>query len=285
MNEKPTLWIAAKTLDVLKLIISVVMIYLVFHSGQAAQAAEVETGIISGTLGNSSLLQQSMQSIFRKTPRPLSNAQLSSQHYVAAVRHLTAGDTDKAENNLGLALSYDEHNTHARDLLATLYSKTGRNELAITILQNESVFDRLSFTSAMLLANLLADKGDVPGAITVLQRMLPTQLGNQQEQQQEYQQYYQQYYATLAALFYRDAQYARAQQIYKSLLQQNPNNSIWWLGLGVTLEASARTQAALKAYEQAKQHGMAHGVVGQFVDKRISILSQQLSTLTTGQAS
>lgn len=278
-NKKSILLFVTKYAYVIKIIASAILILWTLRGGQVLLAAEIDTGVVSGTLGNT-LLPQSVQRVFKKIPKPLTNTQLSLQHYYVAATHLSIGEVDKAENNLSLALSYDVNNSQARDLLATLYSRTGRSELAIDILQSENIFTRQTYTSSLLLANLLAARGEVQAAITVMQRMSPTQKTNQQHQQIEYQQYY----ATLAALLYRDAQYDGAQQIYKNLLQRNPHNSVWWLGLGMTLEANARTKAALKAYEQAKQNGLGQGAVAQFVDQRISTLRQQQSSLAAAQA-
>lgn len=293
MNNKLVNVMARKTIvgldlvfTIIKMLISVFLIYLVLHSGQLVQAAEIDTGVVSGTLGNHSLVQESMRSVFKKTPRSLSDAQLAQQHFASAIKHLSVGEVDKAENNLNLALSYDPHNSQARDLLVSLFAKTGRSQLAIDLLEKENAFERLSFNASLLLANLLANEGNVPAAINVMQHISPEQQDypGQKDNPQQQELAFQQYYATLAALFYRNAQYDNAQQLYRNLLQQYPNNSVWWLGLGLSLEASDKADAALKAYQQATRGGMANGVVGQFVRQRIEAIHQQLSQLTAGQA-
>jgi MSHA biogenesis protein MshN len=62
-----------------------------------------------------------------------------------------------------------------------------------------------------------------------------------------------QYYALSAQLYLRQKQAGMAASLYHQLLQQEPDNAKWWLGLGLALQAQQRISEAQNAYRNAKQ--------------------------------
>ena len=224
--------------------------------------AEMDTTSVVGTFGKSMLIEKTVKPYFKKINREPTDKQNAEHFYRSAIKHLGAGDMEKAENNLTLSLSFDDNHHSARQLLATIYSRSERKDSAISILQTKPAYGANGISSSLLLANLLADKDDIKGAIKVLERVAPA--GKLSKK----------YYATLAAFYYQDTRFNDAYDIYRSLLKKNPNNSIWWMGLGVTLDAVNAQGAALKAYKHAKENGLGKKSLVEFVERRIKALVQ-----------
>jgi MSHA biogenesis protein MshN len=52
-------------------------------------------------------------------------------------------------------------------------------------------------------------------------------------------------------------------------LRLNPQNGIWWMGLGISLEAQQRRDDAMVAFQRAKASGSLSGELPAFVDKKL----------------
>ena len=81
------------------------------------------------------------------------------------------------------------------------------------------------------------------------------------------------YHALLAALYQRAGRYDDAIALYRDLLQRNPHQALWWMGLAMALEASQRPANALSAYQQARSAGPGRHALMSFIEARIAALS------------
>lgn len=77
-----------------------------------------------------------------------------------------------------------------------------------------------------------------------------------------------------ANLAYRMQRFAKAKQLYQSLVSQYPQQPIYAVGLARSLEALEQPQQALPVYEFAFQQGLQQESVKKFVVKRIVQLKQ-----------
>ena len=89
---------------------------------------------------------------------------------------------------------------------------------------------------ASLLARLQAERGDVHGAIETMYSSLPMAGG-----QAEFQ-------ALLAGLLQRDKRHKVAAEHYQAALKIQPENGVWWMGLGISLQAENRQAASIEAF-------------------------------------
>ena len=80
------------------------------------------------------------------------------------------------------------------------------------------------------------------------------------------------YYALMAAILQRQENYTEAARLYLRLVQIDPTNSIWWMGLGISYEGYGRANDALQAYKRAQRDNNLAMDVAKFIQQRIRFL-------------
>ena len=80
------------------------------------------------------------------------------------------------------------------------------------------------------------------------------------------------YFALLAALYQRQQDHLAAANTYSQILKLRPDSGIWWVGLGISLEALGKQQQAQQAYARARQTGTLHGDLARYTDNRLLAL-------------
>ncbi len=110
---------------------------------------------------------------------------------------------------------------------------------------------------ATLLARVLADRGDSAGALALLDRS--ERLGADG-------------FGLRAGLLSQQGHFNRALQDYEQAVRLQPGNSLWWLGLGVALEAEGRGQQARQVYGRAQAIGMERSDLNNFIDQKLQQL-------------
>ncbi len=81
------------------------------------------------------------------------------------------------------------------------------------------------------------------------------------------------YYALIAALQQHLGRPMLAAQLYQQLLVVEPDNSVWWMGLGIAYEAANRPNSAVDAYRKALSTGGLNPNLHAFVATRMTELS------------
>jgi MSHA biogenesis protein MshN len=71
----------------------------------------------------------------------------------------------------------------------------------------------------------------------------------------------------------RSGDFKRASLDYQSAVAQQPDNSLWWLGLGVALEAQGQPQDARRVYAKAQSLGMDRADMAAFIDEKLRTLN------------
>ncbi len=78
-----------------------------------------------------------------------------------------------------------------------------------------------------------------------------------------------------AALAENIGEYSQAQKDYEILVQRNPKEAKWWLGLGVSQDKQKMNEQAISAYQQAQALNQLPQQVDIFVKQRIQFLSRR----------
>lgn len=178
-------------------------------------------------------------------------------------RAILAQQQDKLAETIGeleQALQLDPRHGAARQALVGILLENKRQDEAMRKLQDGLSLDASQSGMAMILARLQVERGDVPSAIETLQRSLSYALDRAD------------YQAFLAALYQRQGRHKEAAEYYSIALRQAPQNGVWWMGLGISLQAENRLPQAQDAFGRAKASNTLSAELLAFVEQRLNQL-------------
>ena len=196
----------------------------------------------------------------KKQYRELTPQQQAENEYRKAILLLQQGKAAEASDGLQAVLRLDPQHVGARQALIGVLLDEKRTDNAIRIAREGLELDLHQPGLAMILARLQLEKGDLHPAIDTLQRTLP------------YAADHADYQAFLAALLQRDGKHKQAIEHYLQALQKAPQNGVWWMGLGISLQADQRLAEAREAFMRAKATSALSPELLAFVDTRLGQL-------------
>jgi MSHA biogenesis protein MshN len=185
--------------------------------------------------------------------------QRAEGEYRRALVSLQEGRTLDTVASLEQALKYDPAHEAARQTLVGLLIEANRPDEAMRQLQLGLTLDPRQPAMAMLLARLQIERGG--NGIDTLTRTLPY-AGNDPD-----------YHAFLAAALARQQRHREAAEQYQLAVRAAPSNGVWWMGLGISLQAEKRNGEALDAFQRARASGGLSQDLQGFVERRVQQLS------------
>jgi len=171
--------------------------------------------------------------------KQVSSAQLADAEFRKAVVLMQQGHIADAIAGYEATLRLDEGHDAARQALVALLLESKRGEDAEHVLQDRLKNKPEHTGFAMLLARLQVEDGAVEQATATLEKSLPyadSQAG---------------YQAFFAALLQRQNRHKDAITHYQIALQLVPDNGVWLMGSGISLQAMQRTDEARNAFRRA----------------------------------
>lgn len=185
---------------------------------------------------------------------------MAEQKYQFALRLSNAGQTQDAMDILKqLLIDYPFHSA-ARESLTAFLMQDGDTESAEQVLDEGLKLQKDFPAFIQLKARLLAEEGKLDEAIMTLEKNQPN-ISDDPE-----------YYVLLAALYQRAGKASLAVTLYKQLLAMEPSNAKWWLGLGISLEASGNRNQATEAFANADNIGGLSPELKAYLDTKMSTL-------------
>jgi MSHA biogenesis protein MshN len=112
----------------------------------------------------------------------------------------------------------------------------------------------------MTLARLQLDRGEGAQAVATLKKGLEHGQGSAD------------YVAFLAALQQRQGRHDEAIEQFAAALRMRPANGVWWLGLGISLQAVNRAAEAQEAYSRARSTNSLSPELAAFAEQRLKQL-------------
>jgi MSHA biogenesis protein MshN len=196
-----------------------------------------------------------------KQPRPDSPRERADVEYRRATAALSQGRADEAEEALRAALAEDPTYDGARQTLVGMMVEQKRVDEAKKLLQDYLVSRPNHLGFAMLLARLQLDRGDGTGAVTTISRTLPYAGDNAD------------FLGFAAALLQRAGRHPEAADQYRAALRVKPDAGVWWMGLGISLQASEHPSDAVDAYKRALSTSSLSPELQAFVEQKIKQLT------------
>ena len=235
-------------------------------SRRAATAAPVPRTVnhengAPGTIahGAAAPAQQSPGSI-DKQMHPSTPAASAENEFRKATELLNRGRVAEAIDGYKLALQRDAGHAAARQALVALLLENRRIEEAQQYLQEGLSLYPDRYAYAILLARIQVDRGDLQGAHDLLRKYAGSAASDAE------------YHAFDAALLQRLGRHKEAVAGYQAALKLVPGAAVWWMGLGISLQADNREAEALDAFRRAKSVGGLDPALLAFVDQRMKQL-------------
>lgn len=191
----------------------------------------------------------------------LNATQLATIEYQKAAKALKQGDSRKAISFLDAAIAYQPEWVEARQKLAALYYGRRESRQAMATLQQGLALDAEQPELRLTMAKLLLNESQQQAALNVLSQ-LPRD-GSRD------------YLAMRGALAQQLNNNALALSSYQHLVESEPYDGRWWMGLGIALERSQAVNKARKAYQQALLMGQISNQSQQFIQQRLAVLESQ----------
>jgi MSHA biogenesis protein MshN len=195
-----------------------------------------------------------------KRVKELSTQQQAENEYRKALLSMQQGKMAEAISFLEQALQLDPRHAGARHALVGALLESKRTADALQSARDGLDADVAQPDLAMILARLQLDKGELRTAIETLERTLP--YGAERAD----------YHAFLAALLQREEKHKQATEHYLIALQKVPQNGVWWMGVGISLQADHRYPEAQEAFKRAKATNSLSPELLAFVDTRLNQL-------------
>lgn len=187
-------------------------------------------------------------------------AQRAENAYRRALASLEDGRVTEAMSQLEAALKADPRHEASRQTLVSLLIEAKRPDEAIRQLGAALALDPRQPAMAMLMARLQVERGS-PGIDTLL-RTLPYAAGNGD------------YHAFLAGMLAREGRHREAAEYYGVALRTAPQNGVWWMGLGLSLQAEKRNPEAAGAFRKALDSGSLSAELQGFVERKLKQLGR-----------
>ena len=184
----------------------------------------------------------------------------AENEYRRALGLVNQGRTQEGMAVLRGALSEDAAHAGARLALFSLLVEQQRFEDAQAILEETLARDPAQPQMASRLARLKLTRGDARGAEETLSRAAPAAADNPE------------YRALHAAVLQRLTFHKQAVAEYQAALRLVPQAGVWWMGLGISLEADGRPAEARDAFQRARATGALTPELTEFVEQRLKRL-------------
>lgn len=193
----------------------------------------------------------------RVTSSPQERAE---SEYRRAVGLVNQGRVSEGMEGLRAALTLDTKHEASRQTLVSLFMEQRRFDDAFAALQQGLELNPGNSGFAMLTARIMVERKDINAALGVLQKHAPSAGSNAD------------YHAFAAALYQRLGRHSDAVEEYQTALRLSPETGAWWVGLGISQEASDRRKEALTSFKRAYATGNLSPELLAYVDQRLRVL-------------
>ncbi|PWF62185.1 hypothetical protein CBX96_17025 [Shewanella sp. BC20] len=190
----------------------------------------------------------------------LSPSQLAQKQLVLAVDAEKQGQLVKAMDYYAKALKLDPSLHESRKQLAALHYGQGELAQAAEVLAQGRLLYPQEFEFALLLARVQHAMGETDSALASLAQIPDSHSLARQK------------WLAQTDLAQKQGQYPLVEQAYRKLLQQEPQQGKWWMGLAYALDSQQQFGPASQAYRTALSYSGLSTQATAFIEQRLQQL-------------
>lgn len=195
--------------------------------------------------------------VIEKKVRNVPSKERAESEYRKALALLSQGRQQEALAGFGAALQVDPTHINARLALVNLLLEQQRLADAQAMLDEGLGLTPGQPQLTMRLARIQIERGDLRGASDTLHKAGGAAAGNAE------------FHALHAAVLQRLTLHKEAVTEYQAALRLAPQAGVWWMGLGISLEADGRGAEAREAYQRARASGALSAELDRFVEQKL----------------
>lgn len=195
-----------------------------------------------------------------KSMKQVSRTQQAEAEYHRAVATMQQGGHAAALKSFEEVLRLDAGHDAARQALVSLLLEDKRGKDAERVLQTGLQNKPEQTGLAMMLARVQVERGAYAQAIATLEKYLPNAENNAD------------FRAFYAALLQRQKRHKEAIEQYQIALRQTPNNGVWMMGCGISLQGEQRNDDAKQMYQRALDSNTLNAELQAFVRQKLKEL-------------
>ncbi|WP_194439086.1 tetratricopeptide repeat protein [Vibrio fluminensis] len=222
--------------------------------------AQAQSSSAGEGVPESSLLPSAVEGEVVVEQVELTPTQLAEKAQTRARKALDANDLAGAISHYQDALRYTPRDSKVRQTLAALYYGKAEVRKSVELLQKGISIDNEDQSLRLALAKLLLKEKQASAALTPL-AYLPRNPSSE-------------YLSLRAALAQKSAQDELALESYQQLVELEPENGRWWLGLAIQQERAFELEQAKSAYHQALNKVGISSQSQQFIRDRLALIEQ-----------
>jgi MSHA biogenesis protein MshN len=196
--------------------------------------------------------------VLNKEVRAATPRDRASGEYAKAIAQLNLGHLEPAIAAFRAAMREDSGWAVPRQALLGVLLEAKRLDEAEVLLRQALAERPGQVDVAMQLARIQVEKKDFAAAADTLAPVAGQAAGNAE------------YFALDAAVLQRLGRSREAVSAYDKALRLTPERAVWWLGLGISLEADGRGAEASQAYQRARDSGTLTPDLAAFVAQKLS---------------
>lgn len=219
-----------------------------------AEAPAADTGVQKSAPGQGR--QEGIAPGIEKSVRSTSPRERADAEYRRGLAQIARGRPAEAAADFKAALAEDASHAAVRQALARVLIDERRFDEAVQVLTEGLLRDERQPALALLLARIQTERGQAAAAAETLGRSQPA-AGHAD------------YRAFQGGVAQRLGRHKEAVEHYRAAVAQTPQSGVWWMGLGLALEAEGRAAEARDAFAQAAGSGSLSPELARFVEQKL----------------
>lgn len=190
----------------------------------------------------------------------LTPQQHAENEYREAAVLIQAGKQAEAIAMLQMSLKLDSRHPGVRETLIGQLLQAKRADEALKTAQDGLALDPAQPGLTMIMARIQLDQGDLHAALGTMEHGMPYVGANAE------------CHAFMAALLIRDKRNKEAIEQYTVALTAQPQNGVWWMGIGMALQSENHIPEAREAFLRAKRSDTLTPELLAFVEQKMAQL-------------